>query len=49
MPVVNDRLPTKEETSNGTSLIYVDIEKVSKLKTSWNNNAEIGYLLQWVY
>ncbi len=27
VPVVNGRLPTKEETQNGTSLIFVDLEK----------------------
>lgn len=28
IPVVNDRLPTKEETRNGTSLMYIDITEI---------------------
>jgi hypothetical protein len=27
VPVVNDRLPTREEASNGTSLMFIDIEE----------------------
>lgn len=32
VPVVNGRLPTKEETQNGTSLIFVDMEKYPEAK-----------------
>jgi len=32
IPVVNGRFPTKEETKNGTSLIFVDTEKYSNAK-----------------
>lgn len=32
VPVVNGRMPSKEETQNGTSLIFVDIEKYPNAK-----------------
>jgi hypothetical protein len=32
VPVVNGRLPTKEEAQNGTSLIFVDLEKYPNAK-----------------
>lgn len=32
VPVVNGRMPTKEETQNGTSLIFVDAEKYPNAK-----------------
>lgn len=32
VPVVNGRMPTKEETQNGTSLIHVDLEKYPNTK-----------------
>lgn len=32
VPVVNGRMPTKEETQNGTSLIFVDTEKYPNAK-----------------
>lgn len=32
VPVVNGRMPTKEETQNGTSLIFVDLEKYPNAK-----------------
>ncbi|MFD1553180.1 hypothetical protein DNU06_15065 [Putridiphycobacter roseus] len=32
VPVVHDRLPTKSETQNGTSLIYIDQEKYPNAK-----------------
>lgn len=32
VPVVNDRMPTQEETRNGTSLIFVDSEKYPDAK-----------------
>lgn len=49
VPVVNDRLPTEEETSNGTSLILIDTEmypdakplaiRMPKLARFYNHNA----------
>lgn len=32
VPVVNGRMPTQEETQNGTSLIFVDVEKYPNAK-----------------
>jgi len=32
VPVVNDRLPTKEEASNGTSLMFIDIAEFPDAK-----------------
>ena len=32
IPIVNGRLPTQEETRNGTSLIYIDLEKYPDAK-----------------
>lgn len=55
IPVVSDRLPTQEETRNGTSLMYIDKEKypnaiavdmnLPRLATTYSNHSDMTELI----